>query len=168
MDRKEHSLDAARLLLTSSSRGTFLMRSIRILSGLLTLTLSICAASAQTLDPAKLALGEVKPVKAFRGKYAPGDLKFVEALQAGEATSELRQRASVVEQDNRLYAVLHIEFDDAESCRDFDFEDATIITRFEQFADVFIPDDTSVLALVREVPGVRWVEVDRGGIVPPI
>ncbi|MEQ8784888.1 MAG: S8 family serine peptidase, partial [Pirellulaceae bacterium] len=46
--------------------------------------------------------------------------------------------------------------------------DATIITRFEQFADVFIPDDTSVLALVREVPGVRWVEVDRGGIVPPI
>ncbi|MEQ8788712.1 MAG: hypothetical protein RIC55_20545, partial [Pirellulaceae bacterium] len=144
------------------------MRSSHIVSLVLILQFVFCcAANAQRIDPASLELGKATPIKASRGLYAPGDLKLIKALEAGKPDAELRSRA-VFRQNNLAYVALHIEFKDAKSCNRFNVKDATIITRFEQFADVFIPDDTSVLALVREVPGVRWVEVDRGGIVPPI
>jgi subtilisin family serine protease len=66
------------------------------------------------------------------------------------------------------YTVLHAEFSTPEACAQLNAPNVSIISRFQKWADCFIPsgDNTAYQAVIR-APGVVWVDVGRSVALPP-
>lgn len=66
------------------------------------------------------------------------------------------------------YAVLNMEFDDEAACRRFTSKHPHVLTQYDSFADIFIPASDEAVQAAQAEPGVRWIDVARIGIVPPL
>lgn len=58
------------------------------------------------------------------------------------------------------YAVCNLLFTDAEHCAAFSVPGVSVFHRFQQFADVFVPLDETVLKSVGSIPGLLAMELD--------
>jgi hypothetical protein len=61
------------------------------------------------------------------------------APQSKPDLERLLSESEVVLQIPRTYQVLNLEFDDVETCRQFEAPHFTVLTKFDRFADVFVP-----------------------------
>jgi subtilisin family serine protease len=66
---------------------------------------------------------------------------------------------------SKSYAVYNIEFVSAKACTDFNAEGIYIFSRFDKFADAFIPDEDATKAFTRQ-RGVAWYEWAGTAVVP--
>jgi subtilisin family serine protease len=106
---------------------------------------------------------------------SPGDRDL---LQAPRGSSDQAAPSLAAALDGgAVYAVINIEFKDADSCRQFAVKGAYVVSRFDRFADVLLPTrpdparkgaaiDPDVQAAIEHAPGIVWAEVDRAVSVP--
>src|SRR5687768_16182347 len=63
------------------------------------------------------------------------------SLEVSRSLQTQTERAAQVESDRRPYQVWNIVFSEAADCQKFHVDGTSVITRFERFADVFVPFD---------------------------
>jgi minor extracellular serine protease Vpr len=112
--------------------------------------------------PVRLTVGAAAPV-------SPADTAAIQSIWAIAKGGDASASDVVAPQPGgETFIVLHAEFDGAEACRKLEAPGVHVFSRFDRWADIFIPaGDPAALKAVTAAPGIVWVEVGRRVTVPP-
>lgn len=84
----------------------------------------------------------------------------------GDIVDDVLRGMDKKEEVPREFQAVSLEFKDAASCQQSDFAGNKLITRFDRFAMIFVPQKYD-LAKLKALPGFVWSEVEAEEIVPP-
>jgi subtilisin family serine protease len=99
-------------------------------------------------------------------KYAPDEWSQVLG-QAENSPAGLYEGFRSISFGPKQYNVVGMEFRDAASCQAFNVEGTHVISRFERFADAFVPVDQATLNAVGRAPGLVWMDYMSSPVTPP-
>lgn len=137
--------------------------------------------------PQKPTLGKAQPLKVERGiGVSPSTLVRMQRAMSvkqdedGEAGGEEEGQATYSD-GNRQYYVFNVEFDSAESCQAFALKGMKVLTRFDRWADIFVPQDIEIntvedlfnlendknIQAVKKAKGFVWMDSGTIGVIPP-
>jgi subtilisin family serine protease len=130
----------------------------------LLLAFVVCASGPRG---AEAAPDKAPPTKEEPIKVSPFAAAALETARAGGPAATGANLTTLVRNGDETYSVYHVEFKDDAKCKNFAVKGTHLITRVERFADFFVLNDKDVKAAVEKAPGIAWIDVEWGTIVPP-
>jgi subtilisin family serine protease len=100
--------------------------------------------------------------------YAPSALKEIADQAHLESLLKDNPEFAMVRDGDKVYGAWNVQFKTALDCENFDVPGVTIITRFDRFADVFLPANRETFEKVAQSPGLEWIELNRKYVIPPL
>ncbi|MCH7726071.1 MAG: S8 family serine peptidase, partial [Planctomycetes bacterium] len=124
-------------------------------------------------SPLKLGLAQKLPKPVSNARCFPSDLVKLKKLNAKNARRLLElpsYRGMGVVSDGAVgYVVCNVEFASSKACQEFNVEGASILTRFDRFADLFVSFDktSAVFDALNANSGVTWFSIYQVAYSPP-
>lgn len=104
-----------------------------------------------------------------QGKIAPLDSAAILEVRTRDAGGSGEPQQVAPPAAPTAYTVVHAEFSTAETCAQLKAPNVFPISRFEKWADLFIPSgDNDAFKAITGAQGVVWVDVGRNVAVPPV
>lgn len=69
--------------------------------------------------------------------------------------------------NKNIYSAWHLEFRNVSACKNFELQDSSIITRFDKWADLLVPNSPALWAKLEADRSIREAEISWPMIVPP-
>jgi subtilisin family serine protease len=135
------------------------------------LLVTLISPSGRAGEPTTAAAATRASVESLGLPCLPSDWAVIQSDAAAAqppAAAPTQSAPAVVANGAKSLRAMHWEFANAASCKAYQQNGVTFLTRFDRFADVlFDPTDPKVVAALKAVKGLRWAELASASVTPP-